>query len=109
MKALVPVAVLALGLVACRSTHIENPVAFDASEAAFIHQDGKATIEGHAFVTNSSGGVVNAAGQTVWLIPSTAYARQRFAAIYGTAKSIRAQAIPKADSCLLYTSDAADE
>ncbi len=93
----------ASGLAACRSTHIDSPVAFDASEAAFIQKDGKATIEGHAFVTNRSGGVVNAAGQTVWLIPSTAYARQRFAAIYGGAKSIPARAIPKADSDPAYS------
>jgi len=98
MRSVFLTAIAALGLAACHAAHIESPVAFDANEAAFIHAEGKATIEGHAFVTNSGGSVVNAAGQPVWLVPSTAYSRQRFAAIYGNTKSIRARAIPKADS-----------
>ena len=98
MRSICLAAIAALALAGCRSTHVENPVAFDASEAGFIHKQGKATIDGHAFVTNKSGGAVNAAGQAVWLIPSTAYARQRFAAIYGARKSVPAIAIPTADS-----------
>jgi hypothetical protein len=83
----------------CQTTRVvENPVAFDAVEASFIQKAGKATIDGHAFVTNGTGGVVNAAGQTVRLIPATAYARQRMAAIYGASKSIPARSMPRPDS-----------
>ncbi len=90
--------ILALVCASCQSTRIEHPLSFDASEAAFIRKEGKTTIEGHAFVTNGSGGVVNAAGQSVRLVPATAYSRQRFAAIYGSGKSIPARAIPRPDS-----------
>jgi hypothetical protein len=89
---------LALATGACQSTRIENPIAFDAAEAAFVLKQGKAEIEGHAFVTNGSGGVVNAAGQPVWLVPVTAYARQRFAAFYGAGKSIPARSVPSISS-----------
>jgi hypothetical protein len=82
----------------CQSTRVENLVAFDATEAAFINKDGKVKIDGHAFVTNTSGRVINAAGQIVRLIPATTYARQRFAAIYGRGKWILARNIPRPDS-----------
>ena len=52
---------------------------FDPAAAAIIHDHGKGTIEGKAFATNSSGQVVHAAGQRVYLIPATPYARERFA------------------------------
>ena len=89
---------LALVCVSCQSTRAEHPVPFDASEASFIRTEGKGTIQGHAFVTNGAGGVVNAAGQAVRLIPVTAYSRQRIAAIYGAGRSIPARMIPKPDS-----------
>jgi hypothetical protein len=88
----------ALATSACQSTRIESPMAFDATEAAFVLKQGKATIDGHAFVTNGSGGVVNAAGQPVWLVPVTAYSRQRFAAFYGAGKSIPARSVPNISS-----------
>ena len=52
---------------------------FDPAAAAIIHDHGKGIIEGKAFATNSSGQVVHAAGQRVYLVPATPYARERFA------------------------------
>lgn len=89
--------VVALACASCRAT-TENRAPFDAAEAAYINTEGRARIDGHAFVTNGAGAVVNAAGQGVRLVPATAYARQRIAAIYGAGKSIRARDIPRADS-----------
>lgn len=57
-------------------------IPFDPAAAAFIHAHGEGAIEGHAFVANAQGGVVNAAGQRVFLIPASPYARQRFAELY---------------------------
>ncbi len=96
----------ALACAACQSTHVEDRVAFDANDAAYIRKQGAATVEGEAFVTNENGRVVKAAGQIVWLVPATAYARQRFTAIYGAKKSVPigavAQLHPDADY-LAYT------
>ncbi len=96
-----PLSALAVLLVctACQTiARIENPAPFDANEAAFIKKEGKVTVSGHAFVTNSNGGVTNAAGQQVYLIPVTAYSSQRIAAIFGGRKSIRAREIRRMES-----------
>jgi len=107
MRVILICAILAsLAVAGCQSTKIENAVAFDPSEAAFIRKDGRAAIEGHAFVTNSNGAVVNAAGQSVRLIPATAYARQRIAAIYGAAKFRQMALAPRLEAdpdFLVYT------
>lgn len=63
--------------------------AFSAEEAAVIKQQGKGVITGHAFRTRPKGQIVNAAGEVVYLVPQTAYARQRFAALFGEGKYIR--------------------
>jgi hypothetical protein len=81
--ATVAVAVLAS---ACVSTATVQAT-FDPKAAAYIHQQGSGRIEGQAFLRQQGGGVVKAAGEDVYLIPATAYARERFAAIYGGNKS----------------------
>jgi hypothetical protein len=55
---------------------------FDPQAAAFIHDHGEGVIEGHAFTINQMGFTINAAGQRVYLVPATPYARERFAAVY---------------------------
>ncbi len=72
-------------------------VAFSTEEAAFIKKPGTGVITGHAFRTKPSGVVVNAAGEVVRLIPATAFARERFANLYGKRKYIPHSAYPRDD------------
>lgn len=72
-------------------------VAFSTEEAAFIKKGGTGVITGHAFRTKPSGVVVNAAGEVVRLIPATAFARERFANLYGKRKYIPHAAYPRDD------------
>lgn len=69
---------------------------FDPTEAAFIKQEGKATIEGQAFLRDQQGkmNVRYAAGEVVRLIPATAYAQARIAQFYGKRKFIAALLMP---------------
>jgi hypothetical protein len=67
----------------------KETVAFSAEEAAFIKQQGKGVITGHAFRTRPKGQIVNAAGEVVWLVPQTAHARERFANFFGDGKYVR--------------------
>lgn len=86
MREVVITGLLALALSACQTPQkIDAP--FDAAAAAHIHKKGPARIEGHAFVTRFDNKVMNASGQYVYLIPATAYARERFAKLYGGRKS----------------------
>ncbi len=59
---------------------------FEPKEASFIHRHGKATLSGQAFLRRRDGGVVLAAGSRVYLIPSTAYSRERLGHIFGGRK-----------------------
>ena len=87
---------VALALAGCQSTS-PAPVAvvapFDPAEAAFIKKTGTTTIAGHAFWRDDNGGTVDAAGETIRLVPATNYARQRFAALYRGQRSIPASQI----------------
>ncbi|MDB5596904.1 MAG: putative lipoprotein [Hyphomicrobiales bacterium] len=74
-----------LALSAC-GTMAPPDVAFDAKEAAYINTQGKATIEGHAFLSSRGGKVMAAAGETVRLVPATTYARKRFALLFPSGK-----------------------
>ena len=73
-------------------------VAFSAEEAAFIKKPGTSVIAGHAFRTKPSGVVVNAAGQVVRLIPSTAFSRERFKNLYGNRKYVPHREYPRDDN-----------
>lgn len=90
-------AIFSLSVAACQTT-AEAPVAFDAKAAAFIHQQGNARIDGHAFYRAESGRVIFAAGEHVWLVPVTPYSAARFAQLYGDGKYARAQFFPAASN-----------
>jgi hypothetical protein len=79
--------VVAAALVACAipnapTLEIRSP--FDAQAAHALLVDGANTIKGNAFMRQQGGGVVTCAGQIVYLVPATAYAVERFQALYGS-------------------------
>ncbi len=78
--------------------------AFDAKAAAFIHKEGKTTIEGHAFLRKPDNGVENAVGQTIRLVPVTPYSEARFARFYGGKRFISVSAVPKFEADPEYAS-----
>lgn len=59
---------------------------FDPQAAAFINASGRAKISGQAFVRRNNGKLLRAVGTDVFLVPRTAYADERIAAIYGDRK-----------------------
>ena len=59
-------------------------VVFDPGEAKQLLQPGRNTIKGNAFLRQTGGGVVTCAGATVYLVPATAYAKERIAVLYGS-------------------------
>lgn len=90
--------VCALFLSACSSVHSDGAARFEPAEAAFIRKEGKATIEGQAFLRDKQGhvNVRYAAGEVVRLIPATAYAQGRIARFYGSGKYVPALLAPNA-------------
>ena len=56
---------------------------FDAKAAEYALKKGTGRIEGQAFLRRDYGRLVTAAGERVFLIPATAYATERFAAMFG--------------------------
>lgn len=84
-------------LSACNSVSDAN-ARFDPAEAAFIRAEGKATIEGQAFLRDKEGhvNVRYAAGEVVRLIPATAYAQARITRFYGARKFVPALFAPNA-------------
>lgn len=97
MRRIASAAACALLLAGCQSTGAPRPgitVAFSAQEAAFIHKVGSARIDGQAFLVLPGGQSRPAAGETVRLIPATAYARARIAHLYKGQKFVRAADIP---------------
>ena len=77
---------------------------FDPKAAAFIHKEGKATIEGHAFLRRPDNVPENAVGQVVRLIPVTPYSEARFAAFYKGQKYLPAWQVPKMEADPEYAS-----
>ena len=59
---------------------------FDPQAASFINASGRARISGQAFVRRNNGKLLRATGTDVFLVPRTAYADERFAALYGSGK-----------------------
>lgn len=76
---------LIVALAACASLgpRVEIASTFDAASAAYIHEKGKAKISGQAFIRVKGNKSHKAVGGDVFLIPRTAYADERIAAIYG--------------------------
>ncbi|UJW86947.1 hypothetical protein [Devosia sp. SL43] len=71
---------------------------FDAQAAAFINVEGRAKVSGQAFVRRNDGSLLRAVGTDVFLVPRTAYADERIAAIYGGGKQpVAGVRMPEAD------------
>jgi hypothetical protein len=101
-RALLPVlpfAVAMLLLSACNRNPPDGGVGLDAGEAAYIKTQGKATIEGQAFLRDKHGQVNAryASGEVVRLVPATRYAQARFSHFYGQSKFVPAHSIPKTE------------
>ena len=75
-------AVLVSGCSATRAPTVLT-ASFDPQSAAFINASGRAKVSGQAFVRRNNGRMLRAAGTDVYLVPRTAYADERIAAIYG--------------------------
>lgn len=90
MKAL-GTATICAALVGCAGSPLGPPApavnisgAFDEALARRLVGDGVNTIKGNAFMRQRGGGVVTCAGSDVFLIPATAYAKERMAYLYDT-------------------------
>jgi len=93
--------VLGMGLAALLTACVDRQptvAQFSVEEVAFIKKPGKGVVVGHAFLTKSSGVVVNAAGQVVRLIPATPFSRERFAQLYGKGKYVPHSGYPRDDN-----------
>lgn len=86
MRNAVFVALLLL-LAACAPPPITVTATYNPDEAAFSRQTGSRTVSGQAFLRQAGGNVVTCAGEEVFLTPSTNYARERIAALYGNLSS----------------------
>lgn len=91
MKRVLLLCCVALILAGCRKP---ETVAFSAEEAAIIKAPGKGIITGHAFRTRPLGQIVNAAGEVVWLVPQTGFARERFQNLFGEGKYVAHRFFP---------------
>ncbi len=93
--------VLGMGLAALLTACVDRQptvAQFSVEEVAFIKKPGNGVVVGHAFLTKSSGVVVNAAGQVVRLIPVTPFSRERFTQLYGKGKYVPHSAYPRDDN-----------
>jgi hypothetical protein len=72
---------LAVGATACVAAP-KLTTTFNPAEAAFIHQQGRGSVKGQAFLRRNDGMVVYAAGSEVGLVPKTTYSTERMNAIY---------------------------
>jgi hypothetical protein len=74
---------------------LNDTPAFKPREAAYVLKQGQALITGEAFIIGRNGKPVYAAGETIRLVPATAYARARFRILYQGRKFIPANRIPR--------------
>ena len=74
---------------------LNDTPAFNPKEAAYVLKQGKALIVGEAFIIGRNGKPVYAAGETIRLVPATAYARARFRILYQGRTFIPANRIPR--------------
>lgn len=86
MKRVLGLCCVALLLASCTR---KTEAAFSPEDAAIIKQQGTGIITGHAFRTRPKGQIVNAAGEVVYLIPQTAFARERIEAVFREKKYVR--------------------
>lgn len=83
----------------CSSNSARPPLndtpAFDAKEAAYVLKQGRTLVAGEAFIIDGKGKAIYAAGETIRLVPATAYARARFRILYRGGTFIPANRIPR--------------
>lgn len=65
-------------------THYRISAPFDQEQAGRLLASGSGTIAGQASMRRANGSVVSCAGQPVFLVPATEYARVRMRALYGS-------------------------
>jgi hypothetical protein len=98
---------LPFALAGCAARIVTIAEPFDAEQAQAMLAPGANTITGSALIRQEGGGIVTCAGNEVFLIPATEYAKNRFQAIYGVGKvvSVNRQKIefPGAPSAYLST------
>lgn len=84
---------LPLLIAGCASTtngeRVQLAVPFDQDEALTQLRDGSNTIDGVGLMLHPFGGASTCAGQQVTLVPATAHADERMAALYGPARQGR--------------------
>jgi hypothetical protein len=97
-------AIVVIGAAVLAMAALAQEPAFDPKAAAFIHADGKTTIDGHAFLRRPDNAVENAVGQTIRLIPVTPYSQARFAQFYNGKKFLPAWQVPKIEADPEYAS-----
>lgn len=67
-----------------RGTVFQIDTPFDAAHAARLLADGPNTVTGRAWLRQRKGAAITCAGQPVYLVPATDYARVRIRALYGS-------------------------
>ena len=69
---------------------VREPVAitgaFDAEEAAYIHQAGDNAVHGQVLLRPRNGGLLACTGDEMLLVPRTQYAEERIGHLYGSAE-----------------------
>ena len=86
MRRVVVSVAAAVALAGCMAQTVKVDTAFDPKAAEVIRKEGEGRIDGHAFIKQFDGKPMHAAGEYVYLIPATPYARERFAKLYGGKK-----------------------
>ena len=72
-----------IALTGCEQVIVETTSVYNPSDAAYIHEDGNAVVEGQAFLRTTIGEVRTCAGTKVTLFPVTEYSKERIQIIYG--------------------------
>lgn len=84
MKKLLLCALSSLVLVGCAAKTVTLKSTFNEAQAKQLLSNGNNQITGSAFVRQNGGNVVTCAGQTVNLIPSTDFTKERMGYIYNS-------------------------
>jgi hypothetical protein len=88
--------VLSLLLSACHRVVLKEE--FNTQEASYILKNGTGRIEGETFWRTRQGRIVKGSGERVYLIPDTAYARERFTKIFRETSSVLTFQVPTLES-----------
>lgn len=96
MKSLLTLSIISIALTGCTTLSsdiaafkqstiqtVNLPTPFDPEQAAFILEQGSATITGTSTIKDSVGEVITCAGNNVYLVPVNEYSRERFTYLFG--------------------------